>query len=243
MLRCEAHWARCALRARPAKVQLISHRDLARLSPHAVSCWQSKGHSRSSLPVAAVEQWSDTGGPGQEWSELAADDGFHALQNRLNNLLLDASPGNVDQNRNNGSATQNWALIPVGPVKLINASSGKVAQPASDTSAAPVQQTSDRFDPSQHWIVTPASNGGYLTPVNQQSNLALEAKGQKDVVQNPPGENARQQWRFEMNLDGFFELRPRSNLAHLLTAASAADESALILAPPGSERTGIALET
>jgi hypothetical protein len=36
-----------------------------------------------------------------------------------------------------------------------------------------------------------------------------------------------------MNLDGFFELRPRSNLAHLLTAASAADESALILAPPG----------
>ncbi|WP_168735582.1 RICIN domain-containing protein [Cohnella fermenti] len=140
---------------------------------------------------AVAEQWTENGDRPQRWKLVPVEGGIvsgatYKLTNQQSGLVMDVAGGslangaNVQQEADNGSASQRWIIEDMGDgsYKLTNAQSGKCldVDAGSGVPGANVQQWEDNGLPPERWIIE-YTGSGYYKLTNAQSGLALDVAG------------------------------------------------------------------
>ncbi|MEH0416225.1 alpha-L-fucosidase [Streptomyces sp. B21-083] len=132
------------------------YRLVSSRSGKALANWNTTAEGNS------VIQWTQNGGPQQQWTVTALDHGYHKLVCVRSGKVLDDNGNTGDgaamvQRTDNGSAQQQWAVTALGggAYRLTNRHSGKVLDNANiDTEGSTVIQWSANGGSPQQWNMT-----------------------------------------------------------------------------------------
>ncbi len=207
--------------------------------------------NRSSAKVLAVPRADHTPGTGIVqavfYPEIAyrftftdADHGWVTITSTSTSRTVEASPTTesdghrVQQNAPTGSDYQQWRLVPVGDVQILD-----TTQPLAWTSDT-AHVTAAAFDGnamlSQRWSVRDADNG-YVGIIDRSTGLAVTATGNSLALQSPTSADFNgfafdQQWSIAVEPDGNIRLTNRAEPADARTVRLQTAGPATVDAPP-----------
>lgn len=168
--------------------------------------------SCSTSAGAALEQTPFRTTGCQQWSVAQSTGGWSTLTNRTSGKALTAGTSPV-QSAIDGSAAQDWALRPAGPIVVTSIVSGKALEVpgCSTASGAILQQREYTGTACQSMIFTAAANGEFEMHLGSAPSQCLAVSGGSSgdsvaVTQGACGV-AGSTWRLRVSGDGVVEFR------------------------------------